>query len=301
METQEFTDQGMPLKTTLTSTFVAFLDILGFKKLVKNNSHSYLEEVYLNTLSGNITHALANGKYVLFSDNGQEYFTPDTREVSVNSLLVSDSIVIWTDNDSMEAFVDMVSAVRSLMAISAFEGIPLRGAITLGPITMHIGKIQSGKHNFQHTLFGKALVEAYSLEKKQQWSGCAIHDEAIKRFKSHYQEKSPLPESLLTLERMIIDKWICEYIVPLKKTDRCTRNSMYVIDWVNHPQTTTRMSTILRAFQKHNKMEETSNQDRNKDNVSIEEKINNTIAFVKHVNPSAEDDDMTAIYKRFLG
>lgn len=280
---------SVSIKSTLPSTYVAFLDVLGFRQLVENNDHAYLEHVYLNTLSGNITHALANEKYVIIHSKGQETLAPDTRKVSVNSLLVSDSIIIWSENDSMQSFADIILIVRNLMAFSAFDGLLLRGAISVGPLTMQMGQEPSQTHNFQHTLFGKALVKARSLEEDQQWSGCAISDDAIKCFMDHSQGKSLPPDNSLTIESIIGEQLICRYLVPLKSGDK----EMFVINWVNHHQATTKTSTILSAFPAHNKLKATKLSGDN----SIQAKINNTLKFVKHVNPLADENEVSTVFK----
>jgi hypothetical protein len=72
----------------------------------------------------------------------------DIRRATVNSLLVSDSILIWTDDCRPESFVNIVMAVRSLMVFAVIDGILLRGAISIGPLTAVLDKWPSRTHSF---------------------------------------------------------------------------------------------------------------------------------------------------------
>ncbi|MGO9586706.1 MAG: hypothetical protein ACLP2Y_10975 [Limisphaerales bacterium] len=140
-----------PNETDCTDCYVAFLDILGFKKIVLAHSHDHLKSIY-QKFSETIVHGLSNGKYVLFDDGKTECIGPDIRQATVNSLLVSDSILIWTDNNSVGSFDNIVKAVRSLLAFSMIDGIPLRGAISIGPLTSILNQWPTQTHNFQHSL-----------------------------------------------------------------------------------------------------------------------------------------------------
>lgn len=284
-------DSQADIKRTFDSVYVAFLDVLGFKELVENNSHEYLEHIYLNTLSANVTHALANDKFVIIHSKGQEYLTPDTRKASVNSLLVSDSIIIWTENDSIESFTDMVLTVRNLMAYSFFGGLPLRGAIAIGPLTMQMGQEPSRTHNFQHTLFGKALVAACSLERVQKWSGCAISDAAVNRFEDLCKAK--LSSNEIIGIKIMDENLMCRYTVPLESGDK----DMFVVNWVNHHQARTNTPALLSAFPEHNKLKKLQ---KLSNDPKIEAKIQNTLKFVRHVNPLADKPEASIVFKGLL-
>ena len=218
-----------------TDCYVAFLDILGFKRIASINSHEHLKSVYRN-FSETILDSLSNGKYVLSNDGETESLSPDIRQATVNSLLVSDSILIWTDDNAAESFCDIVKAVQSLLAFSMIDGIPLRGAISIGALTSVLNQLPTKNHNFQHSLFGKAIVDAAEAEKKQDWSGCEITKDAIEFYKS----KCSSGESLIT------NKLILNYPVPRKEGEMETQG--YVINWTNHPQAGIDSNTVKDAF-----------------------------------------------------
>jgi hypothetical protein len=259
------------------STYVACLDILGFKDIVLGHSHEHLESLYLRAFCGTIEHALSNGKYILQDDGDSERIGPDTRQAAVNSILVSDSIVIWTNDGSAESFSHIVTAVRNLLALSMMDGIPLRGAISTGPLTWALNQWPSQTHNFQHSLFGKAIVEAVSAEKQQEWCGCMIDEAAIESYKSNCSGGHSLIEN----------KLILSYPIPTKDGEV----EGYAVDWVNHPQAPIHTRTVVDAFAPHMKPEPAEWE-------KIKRKLENTLKFVKYVKPSANQEPVRGIWAR---
>lgn len=243
--------------------YVAFLDILGFSAYVKANSHEALKSIY-EKFGNNIQHALSGG-YVEFNDGENECIGPDIRRAYVNSLFVSDSILVWTVDESAESFEKIVKAVRSLLAFSILDGILLRGAIALGPLTMIVNQWPSQTHNFQCSMFGEPIVDAVNAEEKQEWCGCEITNEAIE----NYLKKASPQQSVIEA------KMILSYPIP-KKAAKFTQG--YVIDWVNHPQAGIDANVVRGAFAPSPRTNMTD-EDWNK----IEEKMNNTLKFVADV------------------
>jgi hypothetical protein len=260
-------NQGLT-KQTYESTYVAFLDILGFKDIVLGHSHEHLESLYLRTLCGTFEHAMSNGKYVLVSDGENECLGPDIRQATVNSLLVSDSILIWTDDCRTESFINIVTAVRNLIAFSVIDRILLRGAIAVGPLTVVLNQLPSQTHSFQHSLFGKAIVDAVQAEKSQDWAGCMITEPAMECFKTGCAGEKTLIEK----------KVIAPYSIPMKGGIEA---SGYVIDWVNHPQAGIDAQTVTGAFEPKPSIDQSEFE-------KIKIKLANTLKFVRHVKPSAD-------------
>lgn len=267
-------NQGLN-KQTYESTYVAFLDILGFKDIVLGHSHEHLESLYLRTLCGNVEHALSNGKYVLVNDGKDDCFGPDMRQATVNSLLVSDSILIWTDDCRTASFNNIVAAVRGLIAFSVVGDILLRGAISVGPLTVVFNQLPSQTHCFQHSLFGKAIVDAVQAEKCQEWAGCMITEPAMECYKTGCAGEITLIEN----------KVVVPYSIPMKGGKG---TAGYVIDWVNHPQAGIDFETVTGAFAPTPKIDRSEFE-------KIKSKLANTLKFVKHVKPTADQQ------RRFLG
>src|SRR6266404_8434271 len=120
--------------------YVALLDVLGFEQLIARES--YLEEIdrYMETIEK-------------LSDNpGLEY------------VLFSDSIVITTDEESETALLNLVRSCSRVFGRLLSQEIPLRGAIAHGSFIRVKG-------NTGVFLAGRAVVDAYKFEKKQNWVG----------------------------------------------------------------------------------------------------------------------------------
>lgn len=148
-----------------SSVFVAFLDILGFKDLVERNTHEQLEDIYSQFFTSVEENSELFGllSQILKNDKGIS--------TTVQSVIISDSIVLWTTDDTIDNFNMLVMAVRLLIIRSFGEGIPLRGAITRGPLSVSTDK--------SVRIFGKALTRAYTLESQMELSGCIIDDECM--------------------------------------------------------------------------------------------------------------------------
>jgi hypothetical protein len=154
------------------------------------------------------------------------------------------------------------------MAFSVVDGILLRGAISLGPLTVILNQWPSQTHSFQHSLFGRSIVDAVEFERVQEWTGCMVTNPAIESYKS----------SCSDVEVLIDTHVLIPYEVPLTGDKESV---VYVIDWVNHPQVGIDTQTVVGAFNPH-RMPSPSDFER------IKKKLTNTLKFVKHVKPSAD-------------
>jgi hypothetical protein len=273
-------------QTSSGDAYVAFLDVLGFKALVENNPHEKLLQIYNNALLGGITLGLSNRKYMMVQDHDGESFTSDTTAVPVNSLVVSDSVIIWSSDDSSRSFGDVVSVVRGAMAHCHFNGLPLRGGISLGPVSWLDSKLGSATHNVQSSVFGVGLTRAYQLEKDQEWAGCVVAGEAVDRFKERIisgDSAKPIPDHVIRLG-------LREYWVPFK--DRCSKH--VVVDWVNHPEVGIYSDNAGNAFIQHGKIT------KEEDYEAIRRKVDNTLTFVRYVNPNADKTGLEAAWARWV-
>src|ERR1051326_4827629 len=107
--------------------YVAFMDVLGFKDIVENSTHEKLERVYQNAFITNATYSLSNGKVTPFKTDQGEYVTPDLSNPLTSCLIVSDSVILWTESASMQSFVNIFSAVGKILVSGFYTGLPMRG------------------------------------------------------------------------------------------------------------------------------------------------------------------------------
>jgi hypothetical protein len=239
--------------------FVAFLDILGFTELVKHNSHLDLIKIFKKFLFLN-QYGLSRGQVNENAINRDELFNTDISKVSLIS--ISDSIVLYTKDNSITAFIDIIKAVSILLNIGIKNGLPLRGSISCGNFSAFLLKESSNlEYVFsRQLLLGKALVEAYEFEAQQEWSGCIIKNNCIENFINTDEKK--------ILKNIIYTHKIEEYNVPLKKEIE----KYYVVNWIKDNSINTKI--ITEAFSKYNK----------KTNIpSVKCKISNTIEFADYI------------------
>lgn len=266
--------------------YVAFLDILGFDSLVRHNRHNALERIYSGAFLEGASLGLTKRRYSICPEDGQCYLTHDWPATPVNSLIVSDSIIIWTKDDLASSFRCIVSVVRGILAHSCFNGLPLRGAIDVGEISWLAGSFESPTISVLQTLFGRGVCNAFDLEKKQEWSGCAVADEAVARFELGIAD--PIARKSAVAD-MISRRELCMFEVPFKGGPK----SMYVVDWVNHPEVQARSQTVANAFAQHNKLKGLQ---QDEDDQRVRTKLENTLRFVRHVFPDADKDGLPAVY-----
>src|SRR6188474_3455617 len=97
------------------TVFVALLDILGFKDLVSYNSHQELLQIYLKLDALlHVAHDLATrGDEALSKPNINN--EDEIGYNKVQSLIISDSILLWSIDSSVESFEEIVDFVRLLL------------------------------------------------------------------------------------------------------------------------------------------------------------------------------------------
>ncbi len=144
--------------------------------------HSCLTYFYDNNFIRLIECALTDAKATTVVRNGKQVYAPDYSGVTLNSLIVSDTLVLWTSDDSLNSFFGLVRTIGKLMNDSfAMGAFALRGAVSSGPITFRYGRYPTSVLNVQATVFGQPLVEASRLEKAQEWAGCIVARECMKK------------------------------------------------------------------------------------------------------------------------
>ncbi|WP_313578561.1 hypothetical protein [Chishuiella sp.] len=142
---------------------VAFIDILGFKEIVRNSeiNSSKIELLYtaLNFLKNWEIPEKWDLKYIEIEEDAQKKNINnfDIRG-KTNTTTFSDSIVVSVkvDNNVNEMISTLVSNLSYIGANLFEKGISFRGAITIGNII----------HEENGIVFGQALIDAYQLETK---------------------------------------------------------------------------------------------------------------------------------------
>lgn len=138
--------------------FVAFLDILGFKDLVARYSH---EDVLKKLME-----LSAHTNYI------------ENTEFSKDKIYItkfSDSIIIFSWDDSYDSVFEFIYAVRYIMCRVIELKLGVKGGMAFGKIT-----VDSNSQLY----FGQPLIDAYLLEEELQYYGVILHHTAEEKILS---------------------------------------------------------------------------------------------------------------------
>lgn len=138
--------------------FIAFIDILGFKDFVMRNTHEYVLKK-LTTLTKGIEHIrnIASKQEMKDSFDGAELMP----------YIFSDSVAIFTNNDSYGAAKLLLFACQYIFVNSITTHLPVKGAIAHGTITLDIEN---------SVFFGQPIIDAYLLQDELKYYGMILHD-----------------------------------------------------------------------------------------------------------------------------
>lgn len=159
--------------------FIAYFDILGYENRIRDKSIIEEFEVQLRFI------------------NEQQSFIDNSRNIiKSHTLHFSDTHIIYTEDASSCSFSKIITDSLRFMCVAAIRFIPylpVRGAISYGDFCVDTEK---------NIIIGKALREAYDLEKNQQWMGCCLSDSCYEQVKddnvfNHFVEKGVLVEYLV--------------------------------------------------------------------------------------------------------
>lgn len=250
--------------------YLAFLDILGFKDLIENNKLEEVVKLYeMFEPSLLFSMAVANIKYRLEHLDSPPTL-PTAEQTHLNSLFISDSIIIWTDDDYPNRFVEIISVVKQHMKLAIELGFPLRGAITSGEIAVKTGNHKkSSKLNSYNTILGLPLTKAYLLENTAEWSGCIIDENTINHYNTQVDLYKSSQSNILDLNGLVEIDILKPYKVPMK-TGRI--KEYYTVNWTHFMGPRLKEEIIRKSFNRHNKKT---------DDWSIENKIRNTINYYR--------------------
>jgi hypothetical protein len=131
--------------------YVLYLDILGFSELVESRG---IEEIY-ETIN------IALNAFARWEEVNKLFRT----------IYFSDTFIFYQAQKGYGdwAFMDVYAIGAMVLAALLAKGIPARGAISFGEF--EVRDDASRKHQ---VYFGRALIEAYKAEQKENWIGITI-------------------------------------------------------------------------------------------------------------------------------
>lgn len=244
--------------------YVALLDILGFKEMINNNDHQEIEHLFGN-FTVYLQRSLSKNNETIKDQWGRLIF--DFKETPINSTIISDSIIFWTN------FIDSADFFRLIETLQKFlhfcHNLPflfLRGGLTYGDFSYINSGVIKGENaiSIHPVMVGKALVNAYEMEKDLQIAGCVIDDiawrEAEKNNPVYFKEK---------WEELVSQKKILKYNMPYKTGPKTN----WTINWVSEASNPTQ-EKLTEGFSALN---------RDVNAQAVKEKIKNTIDFYNYV------------------
>lgn len=248
--------------------FVAFLDVLGFKELVEGSAHEKLLKLYGNAFVSNAAMAVSRGQFKVIDQGTGQVAVPDFSGAKVSCAVISDSVVLYSEDDGMTSFIDICSAVGKLLVSGFYTGLPMRGGIALGDVGVFDGRA-TGVNFTIHSLVGLALVRAYQEESAHDWAGCSIDDKCIAHYSERVNAFSSAVPDIATLDLLESHGIIAQYSAPRK--DGSTPKK-WVVDWPRHNRNPVSSATVEKSFGLHGK---------STTDTSTQRKIRNTLAYLQ--------------------
>lgn len=222
-------------KAFFSDRFVAFLDVLGFGRLVYKNDHQTLKFIY-ETLINEPINSYNRFKSMEVEQQKREYgeyFEP----VGLRVVNISNSILLWTDNSKQIALIELLYAVKLFLSISMKLGVPLRGAVSKG-------KIEVYENNGSISVVGRPIVQAVDYEKRQKWSGCIVEYGIVNYLRSF--EKVVLQRSTPPLIDRVPNLLVPYTDVPI---DGLNKNG-FAVNWYSDDLTEEKIKKSFEAYNK---------------------------------------------------
>jgi len=211
----------MSTKKTVTvhkKVYLAFLDVLGFQELVKNSTTENLIRTFEQ-----LTDIVASQLTYMAVHKENSISFELRKEQDLNYVIISDSIILWTNDIVHGSFYTIVAAVQNIIYHAFKHYVPLRGAIVCNSLAIFDNRFDTSQKNIEASLIGQAIVEGYELSNSQDWCGCFIdkeclktHSEEFANFKKHDRDYKISPEMYDGLERDYMMNSIVKTKVPFK-------------------------------------------------------------------------------------
>ena len=248
--------------------FVAFLDILGFKEMVERNEFDKLMRIYENFFLSNAALAAAGGTIKLIETDKGQRATADLTKATVECLIVSDSVLLWTSDNKMTSFIELCIVVAKLIFAGIRTGLPIRGAMTTGTLGVFNASLPAASSFGIHSVVGKPLVHAYREERSYEWVGCVIDDACLSVYSDQFAQLIDTHLDLASIEFLSESGLIARYVAPHKAGAKET----WVVDWPRLNGTSVTAAHVGECFGMHEKPT---------DDDLVKLKLANTISFIE--------------------
>lgn len=160
------------------ATFLAYFDLLGYKKFIENNSPEHLNR-RTDHFARNIEMALALDRPQIESRPG--HLISDISQSRLNCLTFSDTVIFWADEVDLSIFEELMLVCFKFNSFNVLQDFPSRGCIVYGDIWFKpfATKNQRGGQYMLNMIYGSALVDAHLKAEAISWAGCVLDKSAI--------------------------------------------------------------------------------------------------------------------------
>lgn len=150
--------------------------------------------------------------------------------------------------------------------------------MTIGDLWSLTAQVPAASSMMLGSLVGKALVDAYDLERDKEWSGAIVSDEFIEEFQEHVRRLIDTPgldtSELATLDYLVEQGLLLRYPVPGKNSEGVEH---WTIGWPNYNPDRPGNELVRAAFASHGK-----------DPEPAAAKIENTLAYLTIARPGPQ-------------
>ena len=203
--------------------YICFLDILGFKELLTQNNLTELQETlekFTKYISGSVYKRKTNADELKRSE---EPNNNNNRKLKI--LIISDSIVITTENQSFKALATLIDRSIDFISASYKAELALRGVITKSNL-LECSFMDNDSELNMNILWSAGIVKAFQQEKSLEISGCAIDPKEITVLENFLKKNPDYKNKII------------KYKVPLKKdagAENMKTEEMYMVNWLTAP------------------------------------------------------------------
>ena len=210
-----------PLVPLMDERYIGYIDFLGFSKIVEVQPMDRLEWIYSELYNYSLQQISEEKRFVF---RGNPMSSSDLSKIKLNMLFVSDSIVLWTNDTSIESFHTILVVLLNFLEKGFLYKYPVRGALVKGYLGVNNIKEKTEYYVGGQFVYGPGFLKAVKIEESQNWSGCVIDRECLEYYNelvSAGNIENAGIDYLLDLKAMVKDD------VPFKKgNEEC-----YVINW----------------------------------------------------------------------
>jgi len=184
---------------------VAVCDILGFGEYVKSTPAQTVVDSSLSFFHKTLCHSIYKISFPKEKPSLQEL----RKQSRLGLAWFSDTVLLYTRNDTNEDCKELINTVAWLLFENMFSPFTrIRAGISYG---------ESYMDTVNEMYIGKAIVEAFEIEKNQAWAGGALTTAAEQRIPDHALKGSRFNWHLV------------RYPVPMKN-DKKVQSSL-AVDW----------------------------------------------------------------------